>query len=360
MTNITISLDAMGGEGAPGVVLEGISLILAQDNNVNFLLFGDEKRIKEAAFYHNVDMNSIQITHTAEVVLDDDKPIDALRYGVNTSMRKAIDAVQTGQAAACISGGNTGALMVMAKMVIGALPAIRRPAIIATFPTLNGKSVMLDLGANTECNEEILFQFALMGYCFAKTILNKDNPSIAILNIGSEDVKGRSLEQKTAQLLRQSNLNFIGYIEGHDIAEGKSDIIVTDGFSGNLVLKASEGAAHMFFNIMKRACTETGLLAKIGALLLKKALKQKFDIVNPSLNNGAMFVGLNGIVVKSHGSADALGMKNAIKVAIQLARSKVNEQISLELKQLEEQGIYLNIMDRIKHTSAKILGIGGK
>ncbi len=361
MTNITISVDAMGGAEAPESVMEGIASILADDVwNLTFSLFGDEDRIREAAFYHNVDISRVNIHHTTEVVLDDDKPIDALRCGKNTSMRKAVDAVKSGEAHACISGGNTGALMVMAKMVLGMIHSIKRPAIIGTFPTLKGKSVMLDLGANAECTDEMLFQFALMGYCFAKGVLNKENPSIAILNIGSEDVKGRSLEQKTASLLRQSSLNFIGYIEGHDIAEGKADVVVTDGFSGNLVLKASEGAAHMFFDIMRRACKESGLLAGIGAVLLKKALKQKFDVVNPSLSNGAMFVGIDGIVVKSHGGADGLGMKNAMKVAVQLVKSKVNSQILSELKQLEEQGIYLNIVDKIKHTSAKILGIGGK
>ncbi len=360
MTNIIISMDAMGGIGAPSIVVEAVATILNFEPDVTFLLYGDENIIKETDSFTKIDSSRCKIIHTTEAVCDEEKPIDAIRSGKNTSMRKAIDSVKSGEAQACISGGNTGALMVMAKMVLGSLHSIKRPAILGTFPTIKGKSVMLDLGANTECNEEMLFQFALMGHCFAKSTLQKENPSIAILNIGSEDIKGRTLEQKTAILLRQSNLNFTGYVEGHDVIEGKADVVVTDGFSGNILLKASEGVAHMFFQIIGKACKESGIIAKIASFFLKKSLKKNFDVVNPSLNNGAMFVGINGIVVKSHGGADALGMQNAIKVSIELIRNKINEEILHELKQLEDQGIYLNIVDKIKHTSAKILGIAQK
>lgn len=353
--NITISVDLMGGAGAPRVVLEAIALTYFKRSDLRFMLFGDEVVVKPLIDELRLPQDIFSLHHTNGVVLDNDKPIYALKYGKNSSMRMSIEAVKSGEASACVSCGNTGALMVMAKSVLGTLQGVRRPAIAGLFPHLYGRSVMLDMGANNECNEVVLFQFAVMGLCFAKVLLN-DSPSIAILNIGKEEVKGRDLEQKTSELLRESGLNFIGYIEGDDITKGKADVIVTDGFSGNLVLKASEGAAHIFLNLIKQAC-HSGLTAKLGALLLKKSLKKSLSYLDPNMNNGAMFIGLNGIVIKSHGSANIEGVLNAILTASELAKRNINEAISAELNILEENGIGLNFVDKIKHTSAKILGL---
>lgn len=354
---ITISLDAMGGANAPSAVLLAASMAYKKHTSINYMIYGEERTVLPILKSIDLPQSAYSFIPTQTIILDHDKPMHALKYGKNSSMRKAIDAVKDKQANACVSCGNTGALMVTAKMVLGSLHGIKRPAIAGLFPNFSGNSVMLDMGANNECNELILFQFALMGSCFAKAVLKIDNPTIAILNVGEEEIKGRELEQKTYELLKSSGLNFIGYIEGHDIVKGKANVIVTDGFSGNLVLKSSEGAVNMFLHLLKEACYNNGILPKIGALLLKNALKKSLRRIDPNINNGALFVGVNGIVVKSHGSAEAQGIANAIGVAYALASCSINEQITNELKILEEQGIGLNFVEKIKHTSAKILGI---
>ncbi len=358
--DITISIDAMGGEYAPYAVVHAISIICTKYHGVRFLIFGDnEDRVLGLIRKFKLPENRYEIFTTCEVILDEDSPINALRSSKDSSMRRAVEAVKANLAHACVSCGNTGALMVIAKTVLGGLSHIKRPAIIGFFPTLKGKAIMLDMGANTDCNEVLLFQFALMGNCFARAVLGKKQPSIGLLNVGVEQIKGREIEKKTFDMLVESGLNFVGYIEGHDITQGKVDVVVTDGFSGNLVLKASEGAANMCLELIRAACTKD-LRSKIGALLLKRSFKEGFKIMDPTVNNGAMFIGVNGIVVKSHGRSDALGISRAIEVAINLAKDKINEKISHELQVLEEQGVGLNLVDKVKYTSAKILGFGNK
>jgi glycerol-3-phosphate acyltransferase PlsX len=358
MKKIVISLDAMGGVGAPRSVIQAAFAVSIANPKIHFLIFGIASQVQpileELAFVKS----RYDFIEAQSVIGDHDKPVQAFREGKESSMRKAVDSLKDGLANACLSCGNTGALMVTSKMVLGTLPGVKRPAIAGAFPSYNGKIIMLDMGANVECSEYALFQFALMGVCLAKIAMKLEKPSIAILNVGEEKGKGREIEQSAYDLLQESGLNFIGYIEGHDIVKGKADVVVTDGFSGNLVLKASEGAAHMFLNLLKNSTNRTsGIISMLGGLLLKKSLKSNFIKIDPNSNNGAMFIGLNGIVVKSHGAATVSGIINAINLAYELAIQDINSNIIKEIQELEDQGIGLNIVEKIKQSSAKFLGI---
>ena len=352
-----ISIDAMGGAAAPESVVEGVSIVCKKYSDIFILLHGDEKKIISSLEKFSVPDHMYCIIATEQVVSDDDKPLFAWRNGKESSMRKAIDAVGTKEAHACVSCGNTGALMLIAKMVLGSLGNIKRPAICASFPTVkNGNTVILDMGANTECDEINFFHFALMGSCFAKIILRLENPSIAILNVGIEKTKGRSLEKKAYTIFDNTDFNFLGFIEANNIIEGKADVVVTDGFSGNILLKSSEGAVRIFFDLLKKASSKN-MLTKLGAFLLKRQLKSYMKIIDPDKNNGAILLGVDGIVVKSHGAAKPSGIANAIEVAYRLSRAKINETISLKLNEFEKQGIGVNLVSKIKQTSAKIFGI---
>lgn len=357
MQKITISLDAMGGEGAPEVVISAVAESLKAHRDIFFLIYGNEDQIIPLLKKYCLPETRYEFIATTYIIEDDAKPLQAFKCGANSSMRKAIEAVKEEKADACVSCGNTGALLVTAKMVLGALSGVKRPAIAGIFPTLHGSLILLDMGANNECSELVLFQFALMGRCLAKALLNIENPRIAILNVGKEETKGRELEQKSYEILKHSGLNFVGYIEGHDIVNGRADVVVTDGFSGNLVLKASEGALKMVFKILNDITKKSGFFALIGAKLLEKPLRKHFKKLHPDVNNGAMFIGLDGIVVKSHGSCNAVGLQNAIKIAYELAKRRINVQILKEVRILEEKGIGLNFVDKVRQTSAKIFGI---
>ena len=363
-TKVRLSIDLMGGEKAPDVVLKAVQQVCLKDKDMSFLLFGTQEVEKYLVDYQ-IDSNRCKFVVCDNYIGDQDKPIQALRQGRNSTMRMMIDSVKSGESSACVSSGNTGALMVIAKTVLGCIEGIKRPAIIAPFPTLKGKSVLLDLGANTECSDVMLFQFAMMGICFARIVLGLYDPKVGLLNVGVEEIKGRELEQKVYKMLLESEMNFFGYVEGHDIAAGVVDVIVTDGFSGNIALKASEGAVDAVVSLLRQAI-KYNLLSTIGGLLLKKSLKKHFDIVNPELNNGAMLVGLNGVVVKSHGGSDVSGMVNAIKVAKNLATHNINTAIINELNSFDQHNIVKstsiggNIVEKIKTTSAKILGMIGE
>ena len=357
MQKIVVSLDAMGGVNAPAAIIEAALQVAKSNPKIHFLIFGDEAIVLPALERLLFPSDRYQFSATQVVVQDHDKPLNAFKNGRESSMRKAIDAVKEGKAHACLSCGNTGALLVTAKMILGTLPGVKRPAIAGVFPTYNYKAVMLDMGANNECSETVLFQFGLMGRCLARIVLQIEDPSIAILNVGEEKTKGRELEQKSYELFKDSGLNFIGYIEGHDIVKGKADVVVTDGFSGNLTLKASEGAMHMFMKFLKEASKNSGILPMIGAILMKRALRKKLLRLDPNEHNGAMFIGLDGIVIKSHGAAVTTGIANAINLAYELASRDINAKVVKEIKELEDKGIGLNFVEKIKQTSAKILGI---
>jgi len=325
---LTLSIDAMGGDNAPGMVVEGIEASLARLAQARFLVFGDKARLEPLFESHPRAAAVSEIRHTDEVITNDQKVSSALRAGRNSSMRLAIDAVGAGEAAGVISAGNTGALMAMAKFVLKTLPGIDRPAIATYYPTERGESVMLDLGANVDCDAENLVQFAVMGEVFARNVLGLENPSIGILNVGAENLKGNEAVKKAAMTLQETTLpiKFYGFVEGDDIGAGTVDVVVTDGFTGNIALKTAEGTAKMFGSFLKQSLSET-LMSRIGALLAGDALRKFKMRVDPRRYNGAMFLGLNGICIKSHGGTDAIGFANAIHVAEELITHSFNEGI---------------------------------
>jgi len=333
--SLTISLDAMGGDNAPKVVVRGVALARIRHPQVRYLLFGDERRVAPLIRRKPKLRKIISLVHTEKVVPGDMKPSLALRQGRGSSMWASIEAVHDGRAAAVVSAGNTGALMAMAKTILGTLPGIDRPAIAAYFPTLRGESVMLDLGANVECDANNLVQFAVMGEVFARTVLGLQQPTIGLLNVGEEPVKGRDAVKAASAILRDSRLpiRFEGFVEGDDIAAGSVDVVVTDGFTGNIALKTAEGTAHLLREFVRQAF-KSSLLAKLGFVLARRALKKMHVRTDPRRYNGAMFLGLNGIAVKSHGSTDALGFANAIDVAIDLAAGGFNDRIKEEFGRL--------------------------
>jgi glycerol-3-phosphate acyltransferase PlsX len=331
---IKIALDCMGGDNSPKTVIEGANIIASQNKNVYFLLYGKSDEIELELKNCSKLKDRYTIIHTDQVISSDEKPSLALRRGTKSSMRLAINAVKEGQADVAVSAGNTGALMAISKIVLRSLPSIDRPAIVTSIPNQkNSGTVLLDMGANVECDSDVLFQFAIMGHAFAKTALNIKNPKIGILNIGSEDLKGNDAVRNAALLLKESDLkdNFYGYVEGNDITKGTVDVVVTDGFTGNISLKVIEGTAKMVNNILREAFTSS-IMSKIGYLLARCAIAKSSKKMDPRLHNGAMLIGLNGVVVKSHGGADSIGFANAISVAISLIKDNINEKISNEIK----------------------------
>jgi phosphate acyltransferase len=335
--SITIALDAMGGDRAPGMVVKGAEIALQRHPDLRFLLFGDEDRVRPFLAKAPHLSRAVILHHTNELVADDAKPSLALRTGRQSSMRLAIDAVAEGRADGVVSAGNTGALMAIAKFVLKMLPGIDRPAIASFFPTRRGESVMLDLGANIECDEENLFQFALMGDVFARTVLGLVEPTVGLLNVGSEDLKGNDAVRAASARLRESvsPIYFYGFIEGDDIAAGTVDVVVTDGFTGNVAVKTAEGVAKLFAEFLEAAFRHS-LSARIGYLFARRALRKLRMRSDPRRYNGAIFLGLSGIAVKSHGSTDAFGFANAIGVAVDMKLNGVLDKIRVELARLSQ------------------------
>ena len=336
-TRLTLSIDAMGGDNAPEMVVEGVEIALENLSNVDFLLFGNKKLLVPLLNKCPIVKNACVVRHTEDVVSNDEKAGAALRSGRNSSMRLAINAVRDGEAAGIVSAGNTGALMAMAKFVLKTLPGIDRPAIASYFPTERGQSIMLDLGANVICDSDNLVQFAVMGEVFARNVLGLAQPSVGLLNVGSEQLKGHESVQLAFNALQNIDLpiKFHGFIEGDDIAKGTVDVIVTDGFTGNIALKTAEGTAKMFGTFLKE-CLLSSFTAKLGAILVKPALKKFRLRLDPRSYNGAMFLGLNGICVKSHGGTDGLGFANALEVAVELIRDGLNDVIKEDLAHLDD------------------------
>ena len=319
---ITIAIDAMGGDQAPDMVLKGADMALQRHPDLNFLMFGQEDAIRPLLAKLPKLAQAVSFQHTSEVVLGDAKPSLALRAGRQSSMRMAIDAVADERADGIVSAGNTGALMAMSKFVLKTLPGIDRPAIASFFPTQRGESEMLDLGANVECDAENLVQFALLGNAFARTVLGLVEPTVGLLNVGSEEVKGNDAVRAASLRLRStwSPIRFYGFVEGDDIAAGTVDVVVTDGFTGNIAVKTAEGTAKLFSEFLASAF-HYSLLAQVGYLFARGALRKLRVRIDPRRYNGAVFLGLGGVAVKSHGSTDALGFANAIGVAVDM---KVN------------------------------------
>jgi len=330
-----IALDCMGGDRAPQIVIEGADIVAEKNQSIKFLLFGDSDKITPIIHNCRFLKGRYEIIHTKNFVSSEDKPSAALRNGKDTSMHMAITSVKEGKADVVVSAGNTGALMAMSKLILRPLPTISRPAIVSSIPNMKkGGTVMLDLGANIDCNSEILFQFAVMGHAFAKAVFKMPNPKIGLLNIGSEELKGHQEIQKTADMLKNCSVlqkDYYGYVEGNDITKGTTDVVVADGFSGNIALKSIEGTAKLITTILKEAFT-TNIWSKLGYLLSGIAINKTTKTIDPRSHNGAMFVGLNGVVVKSHGNTDKIGFANSINVAISLVENNINEEITKELE----------------------------
>ena len=332
---LTLSLDAMGGDSAPAIGVKGASLARVRYPQVRFLLFGDESKIAPLLDAEPALKGVCSIRHTAEVVTNDDKPSQVIRSGRQTSMWKAIEAVKTGDAAGVVSAGNTGALMAMAILQMRTLPGVHRPAICCLLPTKVGESAMLDLGANAQCDARNLVEFAVMGECFARAMLGLARPSVGLLNIGSEDLKGTDVLREAAAVLRSARLDieFKGFIEGDDIAAGTVDVVVTDGFTGNVALKTAEGTAKLIASFL-RSAIKNSWMAQFGMIFAKSVLVQVMTRTDPRRYNGAMLVGLNGVVVKSHGGTDALGFSNAIGVAVDMVERDLNRRIGEDLARI--------------------------
>lgn len=318
---LTIALDAMGGDAAPQMVLRGANIARQRYPQVDFLMFGREDEINSLLQKMTRLREVTTVVHSDTIVQSGDKPSVAVRTGRNSSMRLAINAVQEGRAQGVVSAGNTGALMAMAKIVMKTLPGIDRPAIATYFPTLRGETVMLDLGANVHCDAGNLVDFAVLGNAFARTVLNIPEPSYGLLNVGSEEIKGHEALHEASAILKRVSLpgQFVGFIEGDDIGRGTVDVVVTDGFTGNVALKTLEGTAKVVNEFVRRTF-HSSVLAGFGYLFARPALRKLRKRVDPRRYNGAVFLGLNGIAVKSHGGADAYGFANAIGVAVDMVK----------------------------------------
>lgn len=328
---ITVAIDVMGGDHGPRVTIPATLALLKEDSNIKVILVGLSESIDAQLRLHKASNHPrIRIQHASEVVLMDESPQSAMKNKKDSSMRVAINLVKSGDADACVSAGNTGALMATARFVLKTLDGIDRPAIAGILPNKNAITYMLDLGANADCTPEHLLQFAIMGSVLVACVEQKDRPTVGLLNIGSEDIKGNEVVKQTAELLRASHLNFYGNIEGDDIYKGTTDLVVCDGFVGNVALKTSEGLAHFMGGALSQEFKRnpiTKLMALIAMPVLK-AFKKRLD---PRRYNGASFLGLRGIVVKSHGGADAFAFKHAIIKAVEEAKSGVLSHITEQL-----------------------------
>jgi glycerol-3-phosphate acyltransferase PlsX len=323
----SLAIDAMGGDAAPEVVLDGLELAAERHPQARFLLVGDEARVGGALARRKRAARVCSLRHAPEVVSGDLKPTAALRMR-GSSMRIAIDAVAAGEASGIVSAGNTGALMALAKIVIKTMPEIDRPALAAIGPSARGDVVLLDLGANVQCDARNLVEFAIMGDAFARVALGLTAPSIGLLNVGSEELKGDDRVRAAAEILRDSHVGaqFRGFIEGHDITAGTVDVVVTDGFTGNVALKTGEGALKLMRDLLRQVFTSS-VPARLGYLLARPALDRLREWMDPRRYNGAILLGLNGVVVKSHGGTDALGFAHAVDVAMDMVTHGYNDRI---------------------------------
>jgi glycerol-3-phosphate acyltransferase PlsX len=321
-----ISLDAMSGDLGAEVVVRAANATLDKHPGLELLLVGDEAELTGYVTRIVGEQPRLSIVHASQVVEMSESPIDALRKKKDSSMRVAIDLVKSGKAGACVSAGNTGALMATAKYVLKMLPGIDRPAIIAELPAIGGTLHMLDLGANTLCSAEHLFQFAVMGSIVAADITGVVSPKVALLNIGAEETKGHDTVKDAAAMLSASGMNYVGFIEGSELFSGKADVVVTDGFTGNVALKTMEGTVGLASHYLRRAFTRHWV-AKLQSVLSRSVLKSLAVEMDSRNYNGATLVGLDGIVIKSHGSADSYAFQHAIDTAVVEVKNQLPRQI---------------------------------
>ncbi len=338
-----IAVDAMGGDEGVRVMVEGAALARRQHDRFKFLLVGDEPRIKAALENHPNLRGASEILHADDVISGEDKPSQAIRRAKTTSMGLAINAVKTGDAGAAVSGGNTGALMAMAKLALRTMPGIDRPALAALLPTLGYNDVvMLDLGANTECDARNLVQFAIMGAAYSRIVTGRDAPRVRLLNIGTEEIKGTDALRDAAAVLKDAaaalSMSFDGFAEADKLNRGDIDVVVSDGFSGNIALKAIEGTARFVADLLRRSFSSS-LRSKFGFLISRPATELLKHHLDPNNHNGAVFLGLGGIVVKSHGSASALGVANAVHVTARLLEENLTEKITADLARIGAESL---------------------
>ena len=329
-----IAIDAMGGDSGPVAMIAGASRARRRDPALEFIIYGDELRL-EAELEHHKNLHSgVTVVHSPEEIVASEKPSQAIRRARTTSMGMAINAVKEDKADAAVSGGNTGALMAMSKLALRTMPGIDRPALAALLPTLGETDcVMLDLGANTECDAQNLVQFAVMGSAYSRTVLGIAKPRVNLLNIGTEELKGTDELKEAAGLLREADylpFRFDGFTEGDQLSRGNVDVVVTDGFSGNIALKTAEGTARFVTDLL-RSAFKSSLRSKAGFALSRPALNLLKHHLDPNNHNGAVFLGLNGLVVKSHGGANPKGVANAIHVSASMVRNDITRKIGDDL-----------------------------
>ncbi|MBV8409097.1 MAG: phosphate acyltransferase PlsX [Alphaproteobacteria bacterium] len=336
-SKIVLALDGMGGDRAPEVVVNGADIARERYPGTSFLLFGDPARLKPLVDRRKGLASTLEIVPAEDAVLAEDKPSFALRRRRKSSMWLAVDAAAQGRADTVVSAGNTGALLAISMVAMRMLEGAHRPALASFLPTARGETVMLDLGANVECDADNLAEFAVMGSVFAQVLLGLDRPRVGLLNVGSEELKGHEeLRQASAWLRREgSPIDFHGFVEGNDIGAGAIDVVVTDGFTGNVALKAIEGTAKLYTQFL-REVFRTSSFAKVGYVFASGSFRKLFKRVDPRRYNGGVFLGLDGVCVKSHGGTDALGFAYAIGVAVDLVRYEYKNKLVEGLAKLRQ------------------------
>lgn len=333
---LVMAIDAMGGDHAPESVVQGLDLVAQSQSGVRFQLHGDAPRLQALVASHPA-LRPVCEIHAAERTIGMEiKPSQALRQGRGSSMWNAVAAVETGAAQAVVSAGNTGALMAIAMFRLRMMQGVHRPALVASWPTMEGMCCVLDVGANVEADAAQLVEFAIMGEAFYRAVHGKAQPSVGLLNVGAEDQKGHEEIRAAARLIRACGLDlaFHGFVEGDDIGRGTVDVVVTDGFSGNIALKTAEGTARLVAHYLRQSLTRS-LISKAGALIASGALKALKRQMDPGRVNGGVFLGVNGLVVKSHGGADGPGFASAVRVALSMARSHYREEIAANLARMQ-------------------------
>ena len=331
-SGVTIAVDAMGADNGPSAIIEGVAHAFKRGCQAEVIFVGDEALLRSIASGFPV-LNNAKFIDAPNVVSMDDKPMHVLRRGRDTSMWTDVDTLSDGRAQAVFSGGNTGALMAVLRKQLGMIDGIDRPAITALWPTPRGRSVVLDVGANIESDEKQLVQFAILGEAFYRALTGTQEPTVGLLNVGAEDLKGHELIRKAASVLKEADgaIAFKGFVEGNDISKGTVDVVVTDGFTGNVALKAAEGAARLVGSWVGDVLKGTWN-ARLGSMMMFPGLRKLKERIDPSSNNGGVFLGVNGVVVKSHGSADARGVASAFAMAAELARHPFQREVSQTVK----------------------------
>ena len=326
---INIAIDAMGGDNSPYKVIKGIDIHKSQSDNIFYNIFGNKKIIDPLISKTNLNKNEYKIIHTENLIKDEDSPLTAAKKGKDTSMWLSIESVKNMESDAIVSAGNTGALFVIAKLNVKMIEKIDKPALSALWPNKNGMNVVLDLGANIECSEKNLIDFSLMGAALHKSLFENEDPKVALLNIGSEELKGNNVIKNTYQTLSEKKnqlFEFKGYIEGNHIMDGNVNVIVTDGFTGNVALKTAEGTANFITSELKKALNSS-IIGKLSSLINIKNLKKFKNKLDPRLYNGAILLGLDKPVIKSHGSTDEIGFANSLKVCEKIIEGKLIDKI---------------------------------